>query len=201
LNIAAANATTTNTTWQLYYVPADTWTETGIKWNNKPASTTLLATIPGQSSGWAEWTITQQVLSELAGDKILSLRLVSSVIDATSDVTFNSKEVTTTSVRPQLLLSNTPGNGNNGTAVTLQPEVFTLKAWPNPSRQEFTLDITGSSLEKVYIRVTNNYGQVIEQLTTTSNQIVSFGDKLQPGVYYVEVRQGNTRKLVKLVKL
>ncbi len=201
LNIAAANTTATNTTWQVYYVPTDTWTETGIKWNNKPASTTLLATIQGQSSGWAEWTITPQVLNELAGDKILSLRIISTVIDAASDVTFDSKEVSNSSIKPQLSLTNTPGSGTNGTPVTIAAEVFTLKAWPNPSRQEFTLDITGSSLEKVHIRITNNYGQVVEQITTTSNQIVSFGDKLQPGVYYVEVRQGETRKLVKLIKL
>lgn len=71
----------------------------------------------------------------------------------------------------------------------------------NILRQEFTLDFTGSSLEKVHIRITNNYGHVVEQMTTTSNQIVSFGDKLQPGVYYVEIRQGETHKLVKLIKL
>ncbi len=201
LNIASSSSTTTSTTWQVYYVPSDTWTETGIKWNNKPASTTLLATIQGQSSGWAEWTITPQVLSELAGDKILSLRVISTVIDPTSDVTFNSKEVATSSIRPQLSITNTPGTGTNGTPITIAAEVFTLKAWPNPSRQEFTLDITGSSLEKVHIRVTNNYGQVIERMTTTSNQIISLGENLQPGVYYVDVRQGETRKLVKLIKL
>lgn len=199
LNVASANATVTNTTWQLYYVPNDTWTETGIKWNNKPASTTLLATIQGQGSGWAEWNISSQVLSELAGDKILSLRLVSSQIDPTSDVTFNSKELTTSSVRPQLLLNNTPGAGG-ATPVTIVPVEFNIKAWPNPSSNEFTIDITGSSFDKVYIRVTNSYGQVVEQMTSSTNQVVSFGDKLSRGVYYVEVRQGETRKLVKLVK-
>ena len=199
LNIASVNTTVTNTTWQVYYVPSDTWSETGIKWNNKPASTTLLATIPGQSSGWAEWNITSQVLSELSGDKILSLRLVSTQIDATSDVTFNSKEVTNSTLRPQLLLTNTPGTGGN-TPVTVIPVEFNIKAWPNPSSNEFTLDITGGSFDKVYIRVTNNYGQVVEQMTGTTNQVISFGEKLSRGVYYVEVRQGETRKLVKLVK-
>ena len=200
LNIASANANVTSTSWQVYYVPTDSWTETGIKWNNKPTSTTLLATIPGQSSGWAEWNVSPQVLAELAGDKTLSLRLVSTTINATSDVTFNSKEVTTTSVRPQLMLTTVPGSGGTP-PVTFNVTDFNIKAWPNPSRQEFTLDITGSSVEKVHIRITNNYGQVVERITTTSNQIVSFGDKLQPGVYYVEVRQGETRKLVKLIKL
>lgn len=200
LNIASANTNAANTTWQVYYVPTDSWTETGIKWNNKPASTTLLATIQGQSSGWAEWNISAQVLSELAGDKVLSLRLVSTVINSASDVTFNSKEVATTSIRPQLLLSTTPGNGGN-IPFTVVPVDFNIKAWPNPSNQEFALDITGSSTEKVHIRITNNYGQVVQQMTTTTNQVVSFGEKLKAGVYYVEVRQGEIRKLVKLIKL
>ncbi|RXK57733.1 DNRLRE domain-containing protein [Lacibacter luteus] len=199
LNIASAGITVTNTTWSVYYVSSDSWTETGVTWNNKPASTTLLATVQGQSSGWVEWNISAQALSEFAGDKTLSLRIVSTVIDPTSDATFNSKEVTTTSVRPQLLLTNTPGTGINP-PVTVMPLDFTIKAWPNPSNSEFTLDITGSSQEKVYIRVTNTNGQVVQQLTTTTNQIVSFGEKLNRGVYYVEVRQGETRKLVKLVK-
>jgi hypothetical protein len=199
LNIASANTTVTNTTWQLYYVPTDTWTETGIKWSNKPASTTLLATVQGQASGWVEWNVTSQVLNELAGDKTLSLRLISSVIDPTSDVSFNSKEVTSTTIKPHLLLTNTPGNGGS-TPITYVPVDFNIKAWPNPSNSEFTLDITGSSPEKVYIRVTNNYGQLVQQFTTTANEVVSFGEKLNAGVYYVEVRQGETKKLVKLVK-
>ncbi len=35
LNINEVGTTVTATTWQVYYVPTDTWTETGINWNNK----------------------------------------------------------------------------------------------------------------------------------------------------------------------
>jgi len=104
LNIAGAGTNVAATTWQVYYVPTDSWTETGVTWNNKPASSTLLATINGQSSGWAEWSISSQALAELAGDKIVSLRIVTTLLNSTADVTFNSKEATNTTLRPQLLL-------------------------------------------------------------------------------------------------
>lgn len=104
LNIAGAGTNVTSTTWQVYYVPTDTWTETGVTWNNKPASTTLLATINGKSSGWAEWDISSHALAELSGDKVVSLRIVTTLLSSPADVTFNSREATNTTLRPQLLL-------------------------------------------------------------------------------------------------
>lgn len=103
LNVTGINSGASGSTWQVYYVPTDSWTETGITWNNKPAPTTLLATVKAQPSGYIEWDITDQTLSEIGGDKILSLKLVSTLAGGTTDASFSSKEDATDSLRPQLI--------------------------------------------------------------------------------------------------
>ncbi len=80
-------------------------------------------------------------------------------------------------------------------------DAFTINAWPNPSDKDFAIDIKSSNGEKVQVRITNVYGQVVQRISTTANRLIRFGQNLAPGVYYVEVSQGETRKLVKLVKL
>jgi hypothetical protein len=104
LNIVGAGTTIAGTQWQIWKCDSDSWTETGINWNNKPAATTLLASQTGKKTGYVEWNITSQVLAELAGDKILTLALVSTVAGQTNDASFSSKEVTDAKLRPVLLI-------------------------------------------------------------------------------------------------
>ncbi|TDE44339.1 HYR domain-containing protein [Flavobacterium rhamnosiphilum] len=103
LNVASGGSTIASTNWQVYYVPTDSWTETGITWNNKPAPSILLSTVKGKSSGTAEWDITHQAISELGADKILSLKIVSTVAGGTSDAIFRSKEDVDVSLWPQII--------------------------------------------------------------------------------------------------
>ncbi|MGQ7944358.1 CBM96 family carbohydrate-binding protein [Flavobacterium sp. WC2509] len=105
LYINSAAAAITTTTWQVYAVPSDFWTEKAITSKSKPESGTLLATITGQAvNRWAEWDITSQALAELSGNKRLSLRIVSTNSVGAVDATFVSKEGTS-ELRPQLVLS------------------------------------------------------------------------------------------------
>jgi hypothetical protein len=105
LNVATAGTTVTGTNWQVYYVPTDSWTETGLTWNNKPAPSTLLNTVQGKSSGTVAWDITSQALAELGGDKVLSLKIVSTALGGTTDATLSSKEDANVSLRPQIITS------------------------------------------------------------------------------------------------
>jgi hypothetical protein len=108
LTIQSGNINATVTQWQLWKCDNDNWTETGLTWNNKPATTTLLGTIPGKRSGVAEWNISSIVNAEANADKILTLCIVGTVVNGTSDVTFYSKETATTSVRPKLIIEAPP---------------------------------------------------------------------------------------------
>ena len=105
LYVNFSGAAIATTTWQVYAVPTDTWTEATVTSKNKPESGKLLATITGQAGKtWAEWDITSQALAELSGDKKLSLRIVSTNSAGAVDATFASKEGSA-AFRPQLVLS------------------------------------------------------------------------------------------------
>lgn len=108
LQLAGAGTAAAGTQWQVWKATDDSWTETGINWNNKPANVTLLASLPGKRTGTAEWDISNQVTEEINGDKVLSLVIVSSVSGQTNDATFHSKEAADVKLKPVLLLNNYP---------------------------------------------------------------------------------------------
>ncbi|MDF2192737.1 M60 family metallopeptidase [Paraflavitalea sp. CAU 1676] len=107
LNLAGAGNTITNTQWLVYRCANDNWTETGITWNNKPDTVSLLAATPGKKTGYAEWDLTGAVTTELAGDKLLTLAVVSAVAGQTNDASFYARESVVPALRPVLLLKDT----------------------------------------------------------------------------------------------
>ncbi len=134
LTISGANTDAGTTSWNVHYLSNDSWTETGLTWNNKPATGALLATQPGRTSGVVEWDISQQVISELAGDKILSLRVSSTTAGAKTDASFYSREASVQASAPRLILetsrsttaiadayvrNGTYGNTNYGSVTSL----------------------------------------------------------------------------------
>jgi 2',3'-cyclic-nucleotide 2'-phosphodiesterase (5'-nucleotidase family) len=77
----------------------DTWTETGITWNNQPALGTVLDTVTlaaGAINNWYTWNVTSFVQGQFAGDKTVSLAL-KAVTEGSADATapsygFDAKE-------------------------------------------------------------------------------------------------------------
>jgi len=77
-----------------------------------------------------------------------------------------------------------------------------VKAYPNPSRSVFNVYIDTRSSEPVTVSVVDLLGRVIEERSQVrAQQTISFGSSYHPGVYLLQVTQGNERKQVKLVKL
>jgi hypothetical protein len=74
---------------------------------------------------------------------------------------------------------------------------------PIPSDREFTLYLqAGASLEKVRIRIYDQVGRLVEardNLTVGSR--IPFGSNYAKGHYILEAVQGNSRKLIKLIRL
>ena len=75
-----------------------------------------------------------------------------------------------------------------------------VKVFPNPSVGVFNLNVSSSSNELIHVRVLDAQGRVITTSATTPSKNTLLGDKLRPGVYYVEVTQGKYNEFVKLVK-
>jgi hypothetical protein len=79
--------------WKIYYLNDDSWTETGLTWNNKPTMGTELTSAAGAVVGsTVEFDILAQLQAEYHGDKILSLKIVSTTSGSKTNVEFASKE-------------------------------------------------------------------------------------------------------------
>ncbi len=74
-------------------------------------------------------------------------------------------------------------------------------AFPNPSRNNFTLSVKGNVNEKITMQVIDILGRVIEIRNVTANSIITFGDAYRAGTYFVRVMQGKEHKEIKLIKL
>ena len=105
--IPTAVGTDTAVTYTVELVTNDTWTESGITWNTKPAgSGVVLATLSGsaiQLGVPVDIDITNQVRAEAAGDGVISIRIRSNNAGSLKYATFGSKEDVAAN-RPQLLV-------------------------------------------------------------------------------------------------
>lgn len=76
-----------------------------------------------------------------------------------------------------------------------------IRIWPNPSSGQFNLRLPGNTEKgQLQIRVLDLQGRQVYTATGSTQQDYRFGEKLTPGLYYVEVIQGNTRTNFKIIK-
>jgi hypothetical protein len=87
-------------------------------------------------------------------------------------------------------------------APIVEAGTFTLRAYPNPSTSQFTVQIESSNrTEKVQLRIMDLSGRVVELFNNLSaNQTIKLGANYRPGMYIVEMIQGDNRKQLKLIK-
>ncbi len=97
----------------LFSVSSTTWSETGITWNNKPATgATALSTtnVTSAAATTYEWDATAYVKSELAaGRKLISLALKNASVSSSTE-TFNSREAS--SNKPTLQIDTGAAGGS-----------------------------------------------------------------------------------------
>ncbi|MEI9999294.1 MAG: DNRLRE domain-containing protein [Verrucomicrobiota bacterium] len=102
----------------------DSWTETGLTWNNQPGFGNPISTVAlssGATNVSYSWDVTQFVQSEFAGDKTVSL-VVKAITENSSDATwpsygFDSKEYGSNS---PVLQVDTPSNVTAPTLASVQ---------------------------------------------------------------------------------
>ncbi|MEP7164080.1 MAG: putative Ig domain-containing protein [Ferruginibacter sp.] len=105
-------------------------------------------------------------------------------------------------VGPEECLARTVAGKNNKNNVVKIPGNNTLKvyAYPNPTATEFVLKLEGYTNDKVSIIVTDIMGRKIYQSEINGKQQHKFGSNFNPGLYNVQVIQGNEKKSIRLVK-
>ncbi|PVX45014.1 putative secreted protein (Por secretion system target) [Flavobacterium sp. 103] len=83
---------------------------------------------------------------------------------------------------------------------TIIADPFDVKAYPNPSNYQFTLEVEGGSVEKIEVEVYDMGGRHIKHIESDFNQSIVFGEELPAGTYLTIVSQGSNRKALKLIK-
>ena len=98
--------------------------------------------------------------------------------------------------------STTPATNFVNRQATTEPteQPFAIKAWPNPAERFFTLHVTGSGSENVVIKVYDISGRQVYITNGSANHDYRFGDTFVSGAYIVEVRQGDKRSQLKIIK-
>jgi len=75
----------------------------------------------------------------------------------------------------------------------------TVKVFPNPSPNEFTLNLSGKYAAQASVSVFDLSGKQLQKFENVSGEL-RFGKELKPGIYMVQVIQNNEKKTFKLVK-
>lgn len=75
---------------------------------------------------------------------------------------------------------------------------FRMEVYPNPSSSVFNIKMTSSSKAPALLTIVNNAGSII--YSTKINAYHQLGQDLEPGIYYINIRQGAQSKTIKVVK-
>jgi uncharacterized lipoprotein YddW (UPF0748 family) len=127
-------------------------------------------------------------------------RVYTITITAT-DASGNSSSQTVTVTVPHDHSDITSTRTTPITQAVVAQNAFTVQATPNPATDHFTIHVTSSNDEKVRVRVMNIDGRVLEKKTVSPNSTFTVGNKFKPGNYYIELIQGDERRVLKVVKM
>jgi hypothetical protein len=73
---------------------------------------------------------------------------------------------------------------------------------PNPSSNSFVLKIETKSKDPITVTITDNFGLVVgryERINALG--VLRFGDNLKTGLYFVEIKQGDLRRTITVLKV
>ncbi|UPK67819.1 Ig-like domain-containing protein [Chitinophaga filiformis] len=77
---------------------------------------------------------------------------------------------------------------------------FTTEIYPNPSDGVFNVRMTSSAKAPAVLSIVNNVGSVVYSARINAGVNYQLGGQLQPGIYYINIRQGTQSKTMKVVK-
>ncbi len=161
----------TNVPTAVFATTPNTWTETGVTWNTKPAvtgSSLVTATITDNVARWYEWDLSTYIKQEKdLGHNTISL-VIKSTANSTPYAVFNSKEaatnqphleITTTAIRNVLLVTGSSTLNTSETAIksrieTLGFTVTVKAAGSNQNSAVNTVDAMGKAAVVISSTVT-----------------------------------------------
>ncbi len=104
LRVKVSYVESSSTTHLCNFVSSDSWTETGINWNNKPSYGSQLDSETTVSVGnWVEFDVTSQVSTEISGDDNFSC-IIRETSSGQKRIDYRSRDYATAADRPQLVI-------------------------------------------------------------------------------------------------
>ncbi|MEH6538443.1 MAG: T9SS type A sorting domain-containing protein, partial [Psychroserpens sp.] len=100
----------------------------------------------------------------------------------------------------EMLLSGGNLVVHSGFSLARTFEVFKVNSWPNPSDTTFNIKLNSSNDEMVNIVVFDINNRVIRKDRFNPKDAYVFGDKLQSGLYFVQINQGSKIEIMRLIK-
>ncbi|WP_296635710.1 polysaccharide lyase family 8 super-sandwich domain-containing protein [Polaribacter sp.] len=198
MEVDVAASDVTSTSWDTKFVSNDSWKESSITWNNKPASGTILDNQKGKSNGYVQWDVTNQVVSESLGDGTISLSITSKNTGGQTHATFRSKEYASESGKPKLVIQYEPTLSVESLE-SLKPE-FTI--YPNPASFKIFVK-TKNGITINYLEIIGIKGQVMAKFNKINNNLLEIDiSRYSNGIYILKIinhlGQVSTKKFLKL---
>jgi membrane-bound inhibitor of C-type lysozyme len=79
---------------------------------------------------------------------------------------------------------------------------LTVSAYPNPTKNYFTISVNSNNKEEIMLQVFDQDGRTMDvRRNVIPGSVIRFGDKYTSGAYYVRIMQGKEHKEIKLIKV
>jgi hypothetical protein len=102
-----------------------------------------------------------------------------------------------------LALTNCPPPANTPVtkvAPVVAPSDMNVKVYPNPTTNNFNVQVLSGNTGMSVVRVMDLQGRVLKTMQVSANETVNLGSDLRAGAYIVEVRQGKSVKTTRVLK-
>ncbi|HLO81781.1 MAG TPA: T9SS type A sorting domain-containing protein, partial [Chitinophagaceae bacterium] len=106
-------------------------------------------------------------------------------------------------VNGSVVTTNTLTNSlTNGPAILMDARIpeISAKIYPNPSTNVFNLTFTGGTKEKLDVTIMDVSGRTVKVYKVDPIGTFRFGDGLRPGIYMIQVKQGTSNRVFKVIK-
>lgn len=175
---------------------ADSWTESGITFNNAPAAGAYVNAVSvGGTLQYYEIDVTSYVFAESVGDGIISFQLQSGN-SGTESAEFNSKEASAN--HPQLVI-----NGGASSVRQAHLEFSTISVYPNPFQDEVLVDLENTGASFVEVQIFNMMGQELYKYRyadVPGTIKVETDPRWQSGVYILRLVGDTFNRDIRIVK-
>jgi hypothetical protein len=168
-------------------------TQNNVQLQVKSGATVLGTINIPNTGGWDTWqTVALNNIALTAGQQTIRIQQIS---NESCNFNWTNWVFGAPPIAPLMVTATKQSAGNEAKISNLQVSVL-----PNPTSSYFNLRVQTKSMEQVTVRILDIAGRQVQQLKGSPEQSMRFGDNIVNGTYFVEVRQGTEKVVLKVMK-